>query len=271
MKKLVQKMLAVSSALCMTLSQSGLIKGTAAQEKEFDFSYLGAVGVFDEAQTQKIAEQIYQGLVNHQENITVGSKRSAYIESSMDAIQASIHIFRSVISTWDVGILTSRLSVSYTVPQGGVMQLCPVYLEDEHYEDVYSDLMQELDKITCNVDSQWSDAEKALYLHDYLAVNYDYDYTQYTDSKELELQHTAYGMLKNKKAVCEGYAWLYGILLHEVGVNSMMVISNEMLHAWNLLNIDGNWYHTDVTWDDGYNTHPGIVQHKNFLKDTHGN
>ena len=44
-----------------------------------------------------------------------------------------------------------------------------------------------------------------------------------------------------------------------------MVPSNEMNHVWNLLKIDGQWYHMDVTWDDPVPDQPGIVIYTHFL------
>ncbi len=61
------------------------------------------------------------------------------------------------------------------------------------------------------------------------------------------------------KAICEGYAQTYGLLLAMVGVRSLPVAGvcsrKEELpgwHAWNLVNVEANkWYHYDTTWADG--------------------
>ena len=38
-----------------------------------------------------------------------------------------------------------------------------------------------------------------------------------------------------------------------------------MNHAWNLIKIDGEWYHIDVTWDDPTPDLLGRVNHVFFL------
>lgn len=62
------------------------------------------------------------------------------------------------------------------------------------------------------------------------------------------LQHTAYGALVNKEAVCEGYAKAYKLLMDAMGIPCDVVINEE--HAWNVVCLEGNWYLVDVTNDD---------------------
>ena len=62
------------------------------------------------------------------------------------------------------------------------------------------------------------------------------------------LQHTAYGALVNKEAVCEGYAKAYKLLMDAMGIPCDVVINEE--HAWNVVCLEGKWYLVDVTNDD---------------------
>jgi hypothetical protein len=68
------------------------------------------------------------------------------------------------------------------------------------------------------------------------------------------LTHTAYGALANGEAVCEGYACAAKLLLNELGILCDIqfgVCTNGGGHAWNLVELDGQWYQMDVTWNDG--------------------
>ncbi len=67
------------------------------------------------------------------------------------------------------------------------------------------------------------------------------------------LSYTAYGALVNGDAVCEGYTRAMQLLLYEFGINSTPVTGYAGLqpHMWNLVLLDGKWYHLDVTWNDG--------------------
>lgn len=104
----------------------------------------------------------------------------------------------------------------------------------------------------------WSDLEKALYLHDYLCLNCTYD----TSLKD----YTAYDALVSGKAMCQGYSQAYILLLRAAGVESLMVYSRELVHAWNLVKLGGLWYHVDVTWDDPTPDRPGRAKHDYFLR-----
>ena len=84
--------------------------------------------------------------------------------------------------------------------------------------------------------------EQALWLNDWLMNNatYDYSYSIYE----------AEGVLLYGTGVCESYARAYQLLLEAVGIESMLIPSDEMNHVWNLVKINGQWVHVDVTWND---------------------
>ena len=73
-------------------------------------------------------------------------------------------------------------------------------------------------------------------------------------------------MFERGKAVCEAYAWLYNLLLQREGIESYIVSSESLGHAWNLLHLGDAWAHVDITWDDSSQEHCGLVQHNSFLK-----
>ena len=105
------------------------------------------------------------------------------------------------------------------------------------------------------VDDSMSDFEKALVLHDALVMN-----SSYLVSEEI------YSLMVNGKGKCYGYSEVYSYLLAQVGVKSEIVESESMYHQWNKVEIDGKYYHVDVTWDDpGPPDVAGFVQHDFFL------
>ncbi|MBR3809795.1 MAG: hypothetical protein IKK46_05775, partial [Clostridia bacterium] len=113
-----------------------------------------------------------------------------------------------------------------------------------------------------------SDVEKALLIHDRLALACSYGYPQGYDKS---VAHSTYGALVLKKAVCQGYAYAYQYLLGLVGIKSEYVSSAYLDHGWNIVYINNIPYHVDVTWDDasGY-SEEGKVYHDNFLRSTQG-
>lgn len=59
-----------------------------------------------------------------------------------------------------------------------------------------------------------------------------------------------YGALVDGKALCEGYAKAFSYLCGRAGIENVIVTGNTTTdHMWNMVKLDGNWYHVDVTWD----------------------
>ncbi len=119
---------------------------------------------------------------------------------------------------------------------------------------------------------EMSDYDKAIMLHDELAANIVYDndvLALYNDAynltdkaqQEAELEridtlygcvHTAYGALVNGRAVCDGYSRAYQYLLYKMGIMSHIAtgVTPTGGHGWNAVKLDGDWYYSDLTWDD---------------------
>lgn len=106
---------------------------------------------------------------------------------------------------------------------------------------------------------EWTDTQKALFIHDWLVANFMYDYRLYEyEGKE---NHDIYGFLRDGIGVCQSYAYTFMYMARKVGLESYLVISPEKDtdgdgiadvagHGWNVVKIDGNWYHVDATYDD---------------------
>lgn len=111
-----------------------------------------------------------------------------------------------------------------------------------------------------------SEYEIAKELHDYLALNCAYDaYWEYNNAPAIVTNaHTAYGALIEGAAVCEGYALAYMAMLRYNGIECIYVSGGT--HGWNIVKIDGEWYHVDVTWDDPVPDKAGYVRYNYFLK-----
>lgn len=89
-----------------------------------------------------------------------------------------------------------------------------------------------------------SDFEKVVALHDWITEKNQYDLTYtYYSAENLFMYHTG---------VCQAYTDAYSYMLKAAGIE-VKEISGEAGgdgHAWNLVKLDGAWYHVDCTWDD---------------------
>ena len=99
-----------------------------------------------------------------------------------------------------------------------------------------------------------------------MAIWTEYD----VDSSSGESKYTAYGALVSRDAVCMGYALAYDYLLEQVGIDNYFCESDALNHAWNIVKVNGKWYHVDVTHDDPTHDKTGRVNHINFLRSTAG-
>lgn len=156
------------------------------------------------------------------------------------------------------------------IPKGKITEYMPQIQQQQ------AELTQKVEEITAQIGENWTPLQKALYLHDYIAAHGQYDTISKVDvqNKIDERRRDAYGMLIDGIGVCQGYTLAYRLLLDRVGIKSGTVTSDSMNHVWNLIQIDGNWYHVDVTWDDPTEDRIGQSQHVYFclsedkLKDT---
>ena len=91
-------------------------------------------------------------------------------------------------------------------------------------------------------------------IHDMILKNCTYK-TGVKSSADGWEYFTAYGALVNGEAVCEGYAKCMQVLLTRVGVQCSMVRGDAggVSHMWNVVELNGEWYHLDPTWDDNEN------------------
>ncbi len=58
-----------------------------------------------------------------------------------------------------------------------------------------------------------------------------------------------YGVLKYGAAVCVGFATTFRLFMQMMDIDCMVV--HNSYHSWNLVNLDGDWYHTDIYSDVG--------------------
>ncbi len=89
-----------------------------------------------------------------------------------------------------------------------------------------------------------SDYEKEKYVHDKLAAQISY-------SAEAPMNQSAYSALVNGKTVCAGYTRAFQYLMQQLGIPCFYCrgYSGEN-HAWNIVEIYGDYYNVDLTWDD---------------------
>ena len=124
------------------------------------------------------------------------------------------------------------------------------------YSTAFADVLAE-------IKDGMSDIDKIVAVHDHLVLNYEYDYSY--------SYYSADDFFTYKKGVCNAYALAFKRVMDSISIPCITVVGYvnpdaPIKHAWNMVKINGSWYHIDVTWDekprpDTY----GYIRHDYFL------
>lgn len=121
-------------------------------------------------------------------------------------------------------------------------------------------LQEAQQRINSLIRPEMSEREKFSALHDDL-IN-KADYTQ-------EHKGNATDILLDNRGTCEAYSRTLWLLCRMAGLNCHIVYGTAIEpHAWNMVCIDKQWYHTDATWDDPVTANQPerrVLSHSYFL------
>lgn len=123
-------------------------------------------------------------------------------------------------------------------------------------------LNQVVDKIIAdNIQNNMSTKEKIKVIHDYIINHTEYDTLKTNNVNDTTYKsNTAYGVLIEGYGICSGYSDAMKLFLDKLNIVNYK-ISNDQ-HIWNLVSLDGEWLHLDLTWDDP-------VSNKNITRDNY--
>ena len=117
----------------------------------------------------------------------------------------------------------------------------------------------ETSRFLAEINDDMSDYDVALKVYENIIKLVDYDTIGLEKQKNEEVTpetpddlRSVYGVFVNKKAVCAGYSKAMQYLAQLCGIECIYVTSKT--HAWNIIKLEGDYYHLDVTWGDGSNT-----------------
>ncbi len=234
----------ISAILCAALSSF-----VSAEREPYQYS-----GIRDKIKDYDgVFFQLYDNVIHGAEIVDITKYRvqEKYLVNLFDDLLSS---------SPELYYLNSRLTYSYTNVSGTnyVLRVKFSYnMTPKEMKEARKIYDREIKYIASLVDPSLSEVEKALWVYDYMIALYGYDNDK--------IVYDAYRMMTGEEGVCRAYCLAYAAVLRELGMECIMVTSNEMVHAWNLVRIDGNWYHVDLTFDDPLNDRPGRTNHEYFL------
>lgn len=107
-----------------------------------------------------------------------------------------------------------------------------------------------------------SEYEKELKIHDMIANS-----VTYSKLEELPREyHTIEGTFIEKTGVCDSFTKALQVIYNKVGIDSIIVLGTleQNPHAWNLVKIDDEWYHVDITSSRSIYDETQLINHAYF-------
>ena len=122
------------------------------------------------------------------------------------------------------------------------------------------------------ITDEMEDYDKELIIHNWITGWADYDNEANNNAPDAAPDpdnDNPYGLFFSRKAICSGYSSTFQLFMDLIGIECITVSGtsgdahNE--HAWNMVNIEGEWYHVDLTWNDPFGIEPtDEVRYKYF-------
>lgn len=190
---------------------------------------------------EKELNSIVQRLMNFDATVKI----SASAESEIHALIAYLRYERTIL--FHLG--EARYTFSSRRKEA-ILTPCYLYSKQE-YDSIVSKLAASVQKIRDQVCKAASMLEREIAVHDYFCKN-----VQYVDDGERS--HSIVGPLLYQRGVCDGISKAVKVVLQESGIKSHVISGmaqtgtshqNEP-HAWNIVQMNQEWYHLDVTFDN---------------------
>ena len=208
------------------------------------------------AAEERLYREIEAGLREHVESFSI----TPFPLSSKECL---LEIYYQVINDHPE-FFYCQSGLGWSQTPSAVVKIMPRYLfAPEEIDELTAEFERCVSAALAQVDGVTDPLEKVLILHDYLVVNCQYAQPIPDPPSPV---YSAYGALVDKVAVCQGYSLAFKVLMDRIDVPCVMVLgAEEMNHIWNAVQLDGKWYHMDVTWDDPVPNHEGYCGHNYFL------
>ncbi len=123
---------------------------------------------------------------------------------------------------------------------------------------------KEVNRILSTIPANAPDVWKEKLIYDRILIDSHYNLSAKWDGLAND-NWTAYGIIVNKMGVCESYSEAFQTLCLYAGINCTGVVGTAGGgHKWNCVELDGEWYMCDITFDDPIGGEQGAAYHYYF-------
>lgn len=176
------------------------------------------------------------------ETAASGAEECRLEGASMEDAQSAL---KKLLEQPELFWLEGGKTTAYT--RGGAPEYVDITLNHRYtgLADKRAALEARTDAILSTVPEDASDYEKAKRIHDYLVTHITYG-SGSANGQDI------YAALVEGQCVCRGYVNAYTYLMNLLDIVCIPVTgtAEDVSHTWNCLLLDGEYYYTDVTWDD---------------------
>lgn len=150
-------------------------------------------------------------------------------------------------------------------PDSGNAEMIPEYLFDKKKVMDHQKAMKSRVEKLVRPAAGMNEIEKLHYIHNFICENVRYD------KLKKQYSHEIIGPLGQGVGVCEGIAKSFKILCDTLGIWCIIAISEanpekgiKYRHAWNVVKIDGKYYHIDATFDNSLTAGEADIRYDYF-------
>lgn len=211
------------------------------QENPYEVLNLESRDLYADMDTadQEMYKELALGLYNGEDHIYVSESEidEQTFNDLIFAVMSDFYEMFWIPSGW-TGVLESALvKPTYTVDFADV-------------PDMQAEIDQEVQKYVNTLTEEMSEYEIIEHTYRYVTDHVSYVFADHHQS--------IYGALVDQEAVCAGYAKLFKYLTLQQGIDTSYITGvayvgeDSEAHAWNVVELENEYYYVDSTWGDCY-------------------
>lgn len=220
-------------------------------KRDYDFEFVKQTNDFEPENKQDIINIIYTMLNNGWNDFTFFCPKE--YENCLNDVQTLIEdrVLISNINNF-VSVYNSYNKINVNINNLGRVN---IVVDRLYTDELINKIELEVNQVYNNlINDSMTETEKIKKIHDYIINKTVYDEARSEEVKnniDVSLKHSsnlAYGPLFTGKAICGGYSDAMSLFLDKMGIKNYKISSSN--HIWNLVFINNEWKHLDLTWDD---------------------
>ena len=201
-------------------------------------------------------------------NANLAENRNYYIYYLYMADNPEYFYLASTVSIYNYGNGTSALEFAYAIgkEEGEFCGYSRKLTEELRKKilDKKAIFDAEVNRIISTIPANAPDVWKERLIYERILLDSYYNLSAQWDGLAND-NWTAYGILVNKYGVCESYSEAFQVLCLYAGIKCMGVVGTAGGgHKWNVVELDGEWYMCDITFDDPIGGDPNDAYHYYF-------